>query len=419
MVRWVYTRFAGWLAVLSLVFLGMTVSPAQTQTTQDLGGLARLSGALSVETSWRSLTITLPLTQPVPWRTRLLADPPRAVVDFHTVDWTGVDLDAVALAGAARALRVGQAGSGWSRLVIELSRPMGFTEAGMTTDPDTGAAVVTVRLAPVSDAAFAAQAAALTATTNAAGSAAEMPGPQRAALGQRPTVVVLDPGHGGVDPGATHRGVTEAELMLTFAREAATALRRTGRFDVVMTRDSNLFVPLEARITVAHMAGADLFLSLHADALEDGQARGATLYTLSDEASDEASAMLAERHDRDDLLGGGVDLTGADDVLDSVLMSLARTETTPATERLARALVTSIQGARLPMHRHPWQHAAFSVLKSATVPSALLEVGFLSNDRDRARLTNPEWRAQMVQALITGLDAWVAEEATQSALRRR
>jgi len=128
---------------------------------------------------------------------------------------------------------------------------------------------------------------------------------------------------------------------------------------------------------------------------------------------------LAERHDRDDLLGGGVDLTGADDVLASVLMSLARTETTPATERLARALVTSIQGARLPMHRHPWQHAAFSVLKSATVPSALLEVGFLSNDRDRARLTNPEWRAQMVQALITGLDAWVAEEATQSALRRR
>ena len=100
-------------------------------------------------------------------------------------------------------------------------------------------------------------------------------------------------------------------------------------------------------------------------------------------------------------------------------MDLARAETTPATDRLARALVAAIQGADLRMHRHPWQQAAFSVLKSAAVPSVLLEVGFLSSDQDRARLRDADWRDRMVQALIGGLDAWVAEEAAQSALRRR
>lgn len=421
MVRRAYQNTLGGLAVLALALVCSAVSPARAQsdTLRDLGGLARVAGAIEVEASWRSLTLTLPLTQPVPWRTRLLADPPRALIDFHTVDWAGVDIGAVPLAGAAQVLRVGNAGSGWSRLVLELNTPMGFSEAGMITDPQTGAATVSVQLVPMSAAEFATQAAALSAATIPLGVNVLADIPVRAPLGRRLTRIVLDPGHGGVDPGASHNGVTEADIMLTFARELATALRRTGRFEVVMTRDSNAFVPLEARITVAHLAGADLFLSLHADALEDGQARGATLYTLADEASDEASEMLAERHDRDDLLGGGVDLTGADDTVTSILMSLARTETAPATDRLARALVASIQGADIRMHRHPWQHAAFSVLKSASVPSVLLEVGFLSNDRDRAYLVDGAWRARMVAALIDGLDVWVVEEAAQTALRRR
>lgn len=416
-----FMKTIGALVAVALMALTTALTPAQAQTdvVRTLGGLARVAGPITVEASWRSLTVSLPLTQPVPWRTRLLADPPRALIDFHTVDWAGVDASAVPLAGAARAVRVGEAGSGWSRMVIELSTPMGFSEAGMTTDPETGHARVSVQLVPMSADEFATQAAALSGASTPLGEAALTDTPMRAPLGQRPTLVVLDPGHGGVDPGASHNGVTEADVMLTFARELAAELRRTGRYEVVMTRDSNVFVPLEARITVAHLAEADVFLSLHADALADGQARGATVYTLADEASDEASAMLAERHDRDDLLGAGVDLTGADDTVTAILMDLARTETAPATERLARALVAAIQGADLRMHRHPWQHAAFSVLKSASVPSALLEVGFLSNDRDRARLMDAEWRGQMVGALILGLDGWVAEEATQSALRRR
>ena len=406
----------GWigLALLALVALLATL-PLRAQ---EMGGLARPAGALTFDAGWRSLTLTLPLSQPVPWRTRLLADPPRAVIDFRTVDWAGFDPAAVALDGAASAVRVGDAGGGWSRLIVELTRPMGFAEAGLTADPSGGPAMLAARLVPLSDEDFAQQAAALAATETMPGDPLTAAG-LRPPLGRRPTLVVLDPGHGGIDPGAVHEGISEARLILAFALELAEALRRTGHYEVVLTREDDSFVSLESRITVAHSAEADLFLSLHADALEDGEAQGATLYTLSAEATDAASAALAERHDRTDLLAGNVDLTGADDTVANVLMDIARAETQPATEALARALIAAIQGEGLRMHRHPWQQAAFSVLKSPSVPSILLEIGFLSSRRDRERLRDPAWRARMVQALVRGLDAWVEGEVAQQGLRRR
>ena len=412
------SRLAVWAGLVGLAMaiaclLGAPTAPP----AQDLAGLARTSGPARIETGWRALTLTLPLTQPVPWRTRLMDDPHRAVIDFRTVDWTGFDPDAVTLGGAAQAIRVGDAGGGWSRMVIELDRPMGFAEAGLTSDPATGAAELRVVLRPVSDTDFAAQMAALAATdgapTDVLRARAEPP------LGQRRTVVVLDPGHGGVDPGASYEGVSEAQVVLIFALELAEDLRRTGRYDVVLTRDSDRFVSLEGRITVAHEARADVFVSLHADAVEDGQAVGATLYTLAEEATDAAGAALAERHDRDDLLGGGVDLTGTDDSVAAVLMEMARVQTGPATDRLARALVGAIRASGLRMHRHPWQQAAFSVLKSPSVPSALLEVGFLSSPHDRGRIRDVRWRQQMEAALVRGLDDWVAGEVAQQGLRLR
>ena len=402
------------LLVALALALGLLASPL---AAQDLGARARISGALTVVEGWRDLTLTLPLSQPVPWRTRLLTDPPRAVIDFRTVDWSGFDPATVPPAGGLAGVRVGEAGGGWSRMVLDLSRPMGFVEAGMSTDALTGAARLDLRLAPLSDAEFAAQAAALAATDGPGDT--EAPDTGRLPLGNRPTVLVLDPGHGGVDPGAVHEGLTEAEVILTFARELADLLRRSGRYEVVMTRDSDSFVSLEGRITVAHSTQADLFLSLHADALDDGEATGATLYTLAAEATDAASAALAERHDRDDMLGGGVDLRGTDDAVAGVLMQLARQDTGPATDRLARDLVAAIRDADLRMHRHPWQQAAFSVLKSPSVPSALLEIGFLSSARDRTRLRDPRWRARMAQAILTGLDTWVQDEAAQHPLRLR
>jgi N-acetylmuramoyl-L-alanine amidase len=223
-------------------------------------------------------------------------------------------------------------------------------------------------------------------------------------------VVVLDPGHGGIDPGAERENQSEAALMLTFARELKDLMVRDGRFRVVLTRDEDVFVPLETRTSMARDAGADVFLSLHADALSEGDAQGATVYTLAEEASDEASAALAERHDRDDLLAG-VDLTAQDDVVAEVLMDMARTETTPRTKRLAEALVAAIKGAEIRMHRHPLQSGGFSVLKSPDIPSVLLEVGFLSSDRDFRRLSDPAWRAKLAEAMVQALGAWATEDA--------
>ena len=382
----------------------------------SLGGLARVTGTASVAEVWRGVTLTLPISQPVPWRTRLLADPPRAVVDFRTLDWTGVEWPDP-LPQALRGLRTGDAGGGWSRLVIDLRGPMGFDAAGLAVDAETGQAVLTLTLGERSEADFAAELAALSGETagqiGPSGAAARVP------LGLRPTVIVLDPGHGGVDPGAVHERVRESDITLTFARELAALLRRSGRYEVVLTRDADVFVSLEGRIAMAHAANADLFVSLHADAVTDGQAFGATVYTLAEEATDAASAALAERHDRDNIVGGGVELGDADDAVAGVLMDLARAETQPATHRLAQALVAAIQGADIRMHRFPWQQAAFSVLKSATVPSVLLEIGFLSSERDRVRLTDADWRAGMAQAVMGGIDAWVLDEAAIAARLRR
>ena len=325
-------------------------------------------------------------------------------IDAREVDWKGAEALAVVRPGVA--LRAGRFRPGWSRMVLELSGPMTVDRAGMTTGAETRLDVV---LVPTDAARFAVEAARPDlpdwALPEAAALAAPLP------QGSGPLVVVLDPGHGGIDPGAERDGTSEAALMLTFAREVKEVLLRDGRFQVVMTRDDDVFVPLETRTSIAREAEADLFLSLHADALAEGDAQGATVYTLAEDASDEATAALAERHDRDDLLAG-VDLTEQDDVVAEVLMDMARTETAPRTDRLAQAVVGAIKAAKIRMHRRPLQSGGFSVLKTPDIPSVLLEVGFLSSDRDYKRLSDPAWRATLAQALRQALVAWSEEDAT-------
>lgn len=378
---------------------------------QDLTALARFQPERSqIRVAETAVRLSLGLSQPVPWRVRLLADPPRLVMDFREVDWTGID--ALAHDGLP-ALRAGLFRPGWSRLVAELPGPMVVDSAGMQTD---GAATVEVVLRPASAEEFAARAAAPEPPGWALPEPADLPQP--VAQGEGPMVVVLDPGHGGIDPGAERDGVNEAGLMLGFARELKELLLRDGGFEVVMTREEDTFVPLEARISIARAAGAHVFLSLHADALAEGEAVGATVYTLSDDASDAAAATLAERHDRADLLAG-VDLTEQDDMVARVLMDIARTETEPRIARLVGALETTIKGAGLKMHRHPHQRAGFSVLKSPDIPSVLLELGFMSSERDLARLRDPAWRAQMAVALRDALKLWGAEDAVLAPLWRQ
>lgn len=392
---------AGFRALLT----GLVLVLCQPASAQELSALARLDpGASGLAAQGEGgLELTFELSQPVPWRLRFLDKPPRLVLDAREIDWTGVQR--LSVPNPALTLRAGSFRLGWSRLVIELAGPQAVASAEMTTDG--GRATIRVVLNPTDAQSFANEAEKPDLPEWTAPDVAEIMAPL--AEGGGPLIVVLDPGHGGIDPGAERDGVTEAELMLTFARELKDVLLRDGRFAVILTRDDDIFVPLETRTSIARTTEADLFLSLHADALAEGDAQGATIYTLAEEATDAASDALAERHDRDDLLAG-VDLSDQDEVVADVLMDMARTETQPRTERLAAAVVAAIKAAEIRMHRKPQQTAGFSVLKSPDIPSALLELGFLSSERDHKRLTDPEWRARLAEAIRLALLTWAEEE---------
>ena len=224
-------------------------------------------------------------------------------------------------------------------------------------------------------------------------------------------VIVLDPGHGGIDPGAVRGEHTEADLVLTFARELAEALRRTGRVEVVLTREADVFVPLPTRVTIARAAagGRPDFDPCRRAGRGAGR-RGATLYTLSETASDAASAALAEQHDRADMLQG-IDLSTSDDVVADVLMDLARVETAPRADALADGLVAAIEEDGLRLHRRPRGEAGFTVLRAADIPSVLLEIGFMSDRGDLENILDPDWRAAMQAALVEGLLRWTEDDA--------
>lgn len=380
---------------------------------QELSALARFDPiSSSLRDAGSGVMVVLAVSQPVPWRVRVLADPPRLILDMREVDWTGID-QMTQKADRVLDLRAGVFRPGWSRLVLELSGPFAVTRAEMVTEQ--GGARVELRLDPSSDANFTARASLPDPAGWALPKPADLPRVAQSVDGR--LVVVLDPGHGGLDPGAEREGLRESDLMLSFARELKEMLLRDGDFVVVLTREEDVFVPLETRISIARATGAHALISLHADALAEGEASGATIYTLSDEASDLAAKALAERHDRADLLAG-IDLTEQDDLVAKVLMDMARVETEPRVDRLAKALKDAMKAEGLNMHRHPLQTGGFSVLKSPDIPSVLIELGFLSSPRDRARLTDPEWRGQMGRALMAALKSWSAEDAALKGLQR-
>lgn len=398
-------------------------APVAALAQDPLSALARLlPGGISLSSAGQGgFALDMALSQPVPYRLRLVDDPPRLVVDFQEVDFGSLStFDPTARPGrpeAVAGLRHGPLQPGWSRLVVDLTGPYGIDSAAMSADAATGRAYLRLVLSPIDGAEFAARAVVESALFEALPQGGLPARPLIRPEGA-PLMVVLDPGHGGIDPGAERDGLREADLMLGFARELRDLLRRAGGFEVVLTRDDDIFVSLEGRIRIAREVGADVFLSLHADALPDGGATGATIYTLAAEASDAAAAALAERHDRDDLLAG-VDLTDQDDLIATVLMSIARTETVPRTDALADHLVSVLRENDLRMHRRPRQAAGFSVLKAPDIPSILIELGFMSSPRDLADLQDPVWRARMAASIVQALERWVADEAASAGLRRR
>ncbi len=359
----------------------------------------------------RPLTLRLALDRAVPYRVFMVDDPVRLIVDLKGVDLSG--LRPADLFGHDRvpAIRWGEFRRDWSRIVIELPAPYRVVQAGLRAaaiQPE-----LTVVIKPVAREEFQPRPSATAALRNLPEPVATDPGADE---GDGLTVA-LDPGHGGFDPGAESGGATEANLVLTFALELRAALRARG-IGVVMTREDDSFVSLEARMTAAREAGADLFVSLHADALPTGQAAGATVYTWDPRSDDRAAGQLAARHNRDDLMQG-VDLGGEDDVLATVLMDFARTDTQPRSEAFARFLTSRMALMGIGLHDRPVQRAAFSVLKSPDIPSVLLELGFISDPSDLARLRDPAWRARMVGVVAESIGAWAREDHMRKSVLRR
>ena len=365
----------------------------------------------------RPLQLSLAVGNRAPFRVYLLDAPPRLVVEMKGLSLptgpspvTGAEL----LAG----LRWGPGLPGWGRIIAELPAPYAVDRATIL-GPDAGAgAAIRLSLVPVEAEDYAPRTDVMTAlkglpepaaqTTSSATGAPAGPGDGRLR-------VIVDPGHGGIDPGAQVDGVSEAALMLQFATELAAALEHAG-IEARLTRGDDRFIALERRTTAARGARADLFVSLHADMLPKAQAAGATIYVWNPASNDRAAQDLAARHDRDDMLAG-VDLDGTDDRVARALMDLARTRTQPASEAFASHLSSELALSDIGMHRRPVQGAAFSVLKSPDIPSVLVEMGFLSDPVDRANLLNPAWRGQMAQAITRAVTNWRADQAAVSSLR--
>ncbi|MEO0485720.1 MAG: N-acetylmuramoyl-L-alanine amidase [Pseudomonadota bacterium] len=379
---------------------------------QDLSGLARaLPDETRLEASRNAVELRLSLSQGVPYRAYTLTDPPQLVLELSEVNWAGFDPSQFAQ-DRVGTMQVGTLAPGWSGLVLGLDGPFAIKQTAISLGEDR--ATLMVALARVSEAEFAA------ASGMPDTSAALLRGQTQAAPRTGDAVVVIDPGHGGVDPGAERGGVRESDLTLLMARELREGLRRAGGFEVHMTRDADVFVSLEARAALARELRADVFISLHADALDenDGYAEGATAYSLADEATDAASALLAERHNRGRIIGG-VNLGGQEDEIARVLLDLARADTAPRSERLAVTILDALQDQGARLNSNPQRAADFAVLRSADVPSVLIEVGFLSSQRDRIELQSPERRGRIISGLVRGLDAWVEADRADRALLRQ
>lgn len=387
--------------------------------TEEFSALARidLSQTRISDIGDARVEIRLGLSIGVPYRLFTLQAPPRLVMDFREVDWSGVRADEVLQSERISTLRFGAYVPGWSRLVAELTMPMAIETVDLQLDAQTRAGVLSVDLVGTTADAFAAAAGAPF-DPNWDLPAVVQPDVRQKARDDDVFVVALDPGHGGMDPGAESGRVNEKELMLTFARELREVLLRSGGFEVVLTRDEDVFVSLDRRIALAHQAGADVFLSLHADSLAEGLAHGATVHILSEEASDIASDRLAERHDRAELLSGA-DLSTADDEVTGILLDLARQETRPRTKALAQALVNGMAQIGGPMNSRPLRAAAFSVLKAADMPSVLIEIGFISSPRDLKNLQNAEWRGGMALGIRNALIEWREQDLARRAMVRQ
>ena len=372
----------------------------------------------------RQTRFILDLDRTIDVRAFLLADPYRVVIDtpqiaFHLPPNAGGDGR-----GLIKAFRYGLVMPGGSRIVFDLAGPAKIEKTYVLDAANGQPPRLVVELEAVDRAAFAVSLAAsrrpelrpgLDSSSNvadAAGATSPAAVPQQDA---RPTVVI-DAGHGGIDNGTqASTGEAEKNLVLDFALALRDRIDKDGRYRVVMTRTDDTFIPLADRVRVARDNNAALFVSIHADALprREGDAQGATIYTLSDKASDAEAERLAESENKADAIGG-VNLTEEPTDVADILIDLVQRETRTFSNRFARLLMNEMK-ATARMHKHPLKSAGFRVLKAPDVPSVLVELGYVSNKADLHQLTSESWRTRTVGSVAKAVEVFLAKRVVSAA----
>jgi N-acetylmuramoyl-L-alanine amidase len=344
-----------------------------------------------------------------------LGNPYRVIVDAPDVSFQMPDGIGKEKRGLVTAYRYGLFAPGKARIVIDVSGPFLIDKAFVLESRDAQPARLVIDLVPTDEQTFLAK----LKETKPPQTASTVP----SALAQAPSrpadakpVVVLDPGHGGVDPGTSSAaGITEKEVVLNFARTLKAKLDATGRYEVILTRNDDTFLPLRSRVEFAQKKGAGLFLSIHADYFpkQTDKATGATVYTLSEQASDEEARALAAKENFSDALAGIELPSDSDEVLANILIDLAQRETQNRSVIFARSIVGEL-AAKGSLHTRKLRSAGFRVLKAPDIPSALLELGFLSNPDDEKRLTSEAWRDKTADAVAESIDVYFAKRIARS-----
>ena len=351
--------------------------------------------------------VVLDLSDRVKFETFVLSDPYRVVINLPEVEWR-LAPGAPRMRGVVSAFRYGLFDRGTSRVVLDVRAPVKVQKAFILPPRDKRGHRLVIDLVNVSRSeVLAAQERSRTRT------AARQRFPVPTAKPKRPKaskiMVVIDPGHGGIDPGTIGpNGTWEKHIALSYARELRRKLLATGRYQVALTRNRDVFLPLRRRIAIARTKGADLFLSLHADSIANPALRGAHVYTLSEDASDEEAAALAAKENKSDLIAG-VDLSGQSDDVTNILIDLAQRETMNQSAILARILIAEIR-RKTRVIRKSHRFAGFAVLKAPDVPSVLVELGYLSNPTEERLLRQRKHRVRVAAAMVRGIDRYFARQ---------
>ena len=327
----------------------------------------------------------------------LLRGPHTLVIDLPD---TGLALDAEDLRprGLISGVRYGNIAAGVSRLILTAKGPFELERVDVIANEASPGYRMVADIVSSSEAAFdaalALQAETTGSTSTAKGDRVGKPAPRE---GERFTVV-LDPGHGGIDGGAEGvNGSVEKAITLSFALELKAALQESGAYDVHMTREKDVFLRLDERVRIARSHEADLLISIHADTIRLKNIRGATVYTVSDKASDAEAEATADRENLSDQLAG-IEIVEENQQVADILVDLIRRETHSFSIRFARSLVGELSGS-IEMINNPHRSAGFRVLKAPDVPSVLVELGYLSNPKDEEQLLNGEWRRKAIASI--------------------